>query len=231
MSISAPPDISTVHAELTQQSLALLAENSTLLHYWTALLQFESVLIGPSIGTHAALCLAVQMLSSAVAASDETGSEGAAELELPVALFRDEATGLYRKPFFIADYPRYNRSGNSLIAVRVDQDQSQADGARTGEQSKAIAALIQRSIRTVDVPCRWSPTEFLILLPRTTVAEAKVVAERINRFDPGAGIPEGVLSVGITYAVPNEPFDQVFGRADWAVYSSQVSDSHEVGIG
>lgn len=223
------PGLWDLHIDLRNKSLSFAEGSDDALSYWASLLEAELAMMARSVGNQGAVALSADLLQAAVAAhkiADDVGS-----VQLPSELFRDGETGFYWKTFFIADYSRYDRSDNSLIMIRSEFEEVTPPGASGQRLVQKIASAIRGAIRTVDVPCRWSKTEFVILLPRTNVKDAKLVADRINHSDQLTGLPIGALSVGITAAVPNEPFDQIVGRADWAVYSAHVSNDHEVRIG
>lgn len=218
-----------LHIDLRDKSLSLAEGTDDAFSYWASLLDAELAMMARSVGNQRAVALSADLLQAAVTAHEM--ADGVGSVQLPSSLFRDGETGFYLKTFFIADYSRYDRGDNALIMIRSEFEEVTPPGASSDRLVQKIAAAIRGSIRTVDVPCRWSPTEFVILLPRTNVKDAKLVAERINRSGQLTGLPIGTLSIGITAAVPNEPFDQIVGRADWAVYSAHVSNDHEVRIG
>ena len=146
-------------------------------------------------------------------------------------LFKDRLTGFYSNNFFQAEYSRYERSVNAMMLLNCDHIEDVMGQFGKQEHDRVlivVANLIQQSIRTVDFPCRWDESHFIVLLPRTEVQFSKVVAQRIMNTALKCELSGVKLSIGIALAAKGENFRDVFGRADWAMYSAQVSDTNDV---
>jgi len=63
---------------------------------------------------------------------------------------------------------------------------------------REFARRLRHELRTDDIACRWGGEEFLIILPRTGLDEAKIVAERIRASIAVTPIPAGDLEIAVT---------------------------------
>ncbi len=102
----------------------------------------------------------------------------------------DPLTNLYNYRYFTKylDYEifRAKRYGRdlSLIMIDVDDFKSYNDsfGHVEGDQLlKEISMAMRRSVRNVDVVCRYAGDEFIIILPETDEASARNVAKKIDK--------------------------------------------------
>ncbi len=79
---------------------------------------------------------------------------------------------------------RYGRDF-SLLLVDVDYFKSFNDihGHPFGDLIlKEIASLIQKTVRTMDIPARYGGEEFAVIAPETTAENAKLLAERLRKI-------------------------------------------------
>ena len=92
-----------------------------------------------------------------------------------------------------------------------------AQGLAAGDRAlKAVAEVIQKSLRLTDRPARWGGHSFLVLLPDTPEAPARMVSERIRAAVAGLALGFKVsLSGGL-----------VFGQGDSA-FSALVEDAEK----
>ncbi|WP_338602149.1 diguanylate cyclase [Desulfoferula mesophila] len=167
------------------------------------------------------------------------------EQELRRLSVTDSLTGLYNQRFFYATLPREmqtgNRYGHSFSVLMVDIDFFKTYNDRFGHLAgdRALvrfAQALRRCVREMDLPCRYGGEEFAVLLPRSTMSEALVVAERLRAevarldFWPGDedserdGQREKVrltVSVGVATLGPDESPQEAVGRADNALYAAK----------
>ncbi len=89
---------------------------------------------------------------------------------------------------------------------------------------KELTALVSRSIRKSDIFVRWGGEEFAILLrysdPTTVMKIAEQIRKNIdkNSFET---IVHVTCSFGLTSIKPGETLEQVFERADQALYRAK----------
>jgi diguanylate cyclase (GGDEF)-like protein len=93
------------------------------------------------------------------------------------------------------------------------------------EVLKCLADVIQRSVRSSDIICRYGGEEFVALLPRVTEDEAFRLAERIRRTMEKEPMPtDRVITLSLGVAVSpqhsNDP-NTLFRLADEALYAAK----------
>ncbi|MEQ1570270.1 MAG: GGDEF domain-containing protein [Myxococcota bacterium] len=121
----------------------------------------------------------------------------------------------------------------------VDLDLFKAINDRFGhpvgdEVLRAAAGVMLAGLRASDVLVRWGGEEFLVLLPRTSVEAAVVVAERIRTSIAATrapGWPDGVAvtaSVGVAAWLPDTPVDAAVVEADRALYRAKAAGRDRV---
>ncbi|MBW2508525.1 MAG: diguanylate cyclase [Deltaproteobacteria bacterium] len=120
----------------------------------------------------------------------------------------------------------------SVLAIDIDHFKALNDrhGHPTGDASlRKLAGLMTRNLRRIDTIARTGGEEFVVLLPRTTLAEAAQVGEKLRsiveltEFPGGAGQPGGALtiSVGAASLQPGESGADLLARADTALYEAK----------
>ncbi len=121
----------------------------------------------------------------------------------------------------------------SILVLDIDHFKKFNDryGHKVGDAVlKTVAAVLRHHIREGDFAARYGGEEFVLLLPRTRLDEAREIAERIRHTigshvlrHRGSGKEFGkvTVSVGLAEYRPGEPFDQLFERADAALYRAK----------
>jgi diguanylate cyclase (GGDEF)-like protein len=127
-----------------------------------------------------------------------------------------------------------NRHGqkNSLILCDLDRFKTINDqhGHVMGDHVLQLAAKeLQRAIRNSDEVYRYGGEEFAILLPHTSEADAKAVADRIRQFvstirvNCGESDIDVTISCGVAMRLADEDAGQWLARADEALYQAKAS--------
>jgi diguanylate cyclase (GGDEF)-like protein len=102
----------------------------------------------------------------------------------------DSLTSLYNRRHFMSlvenEWDRFQRYMRPLSLMIIDIDAFKAINDRWGHDAgdralKHVADLCANSKRTTDVVARIGGEEFAMLLPETTAADARVLAERLRR--------------------------------------------------
>ncbi len=124
----------------------------------------------------------------------------------------DGLTGLYNhrqfKEFFDREMNRATRLSRPLSLAMLDIDDfkqfNDEYGHAIGDQVLVtVAELINKHLRSADLPCRYGGEEFAVILPDTDQDEALVVAERLRKvieLESMTGLPENVKR-GITVSI------------------------------
>ncbi len=102
---------------------------------------------------------------------------------------------------------------------------------------REFSLRIRKSIRNIDLACRYGGEEFVIVMPETDMAVAAMVAERIRRriatepfaIQDGARNLDVTISIGIAaLAGPGDTAAAVLKRADSALYRAKRDGRNRV---
>lgn len=156
----------------------------------------------------------------------------------------DGLTGLFNRAYFddrwAQEYERCMRQGGGLSIAMIDIDHFKQINDTYGHPAgdvviEEVAKLIQRSIRKIDVACRYGGEEFALVLPETKPGDAFTLCERI-RLDCEAMTwnrhPERTItiSMGISGCVDGPLADAVkwVEHADSNLYLSKQSGRNKI---
>jgi two-component system cell cycle response regulator len=102
---------------------------------------------------------------------------------------------------------------------------------------REFATRIRKSIRNIDLACRYGGEEFVIVMPETDMAVAAIVAERLRRriacesfpIEQGARAVEATISIGIaTLDSADDNAATLLKRADQALYRAKRDGRNRV---
>ena len=102
---------------------------------------------------------------------------------------------------------------------------------------REFAVRIRKSIRGIDLACRYGGEEFVIVMPETDMAVAALVAERIRRRIAGEtfAVNKGTKRIDVTISIglatldhKDEPVADVLKRADTALYRAKHDGRNRV---
>jgi two-component system, cell cycle response regulator len=117
----------------------------------------------------------------------------------------------------------------SLLILDIDYFKSINDsyGHDAGDDVlREFATRVRKSIRGIDLACRYGGEEFVVVMPETDMAVAAVVAERIRRriagepfpIQKGSGAIDVTISIGIAaLAAASDTAETILKRADQAL--------------
>jgi two-component system, cell cycle response regulator len=132
--------------------------------------------------------------------------------------------------------------GKPLSALIVDIDYFKAINDSHGHDAgddvlRDFALRIKRSIRGIDLACRYGGEEFVIVMPETDMAVAAMVAERLRRriaAEPFA-IAEGSRQIPVTISIgiaglrgKGDSAASLLKRADQALYRAKRDGRNRV---
>jgi diguanylate cyclase (GGDEF)-like protein len=130
----------------------------------------------------------------------------------------------------------------SLVICDIDTFKKINDshGHLAGDRALlAVTDVLQKTLRKSDIAGRYGGDEFMLILPETTIAGAKMLAEKVRlaveRLDieaPGTNKRVKItLSIGATSCCdPLENIDTLVAIADTALYSSKESGRNKVTV-
>jgi diguanylate cyclase (GGDEF)-like protein len=147
----------------------------------------------------------------------------------------DPLSGLYNRRYFqdtlareVKRAQRYRRR-LALLVFDVDGLKAINDeyGHLAGDTLLLEAADRLRSVmRSADVACRVGGDEFAVIIPESTVADAKQLHERLTRVlraEAAGPVDRIEVSAGIAQLRPDERSVEFFDRADQALLSAKRS--------
>lgn len=168
----------------------------------------------------------------------------AAKARLEEVSFADEVTRLYNRRFFSIrleeETDRYRRFGHPFSLVLLDLDGFKQINDELGhvagdETLRAVADLLLKNSRAIDVISRYGGDEFAVLLVETPRAVALAYAERIRTCLSASSFAHGrplTASLG-TVCVPVDAVsaDALFRAADEALYAAKRAGKNRVAVG
>jgi diguanylate cyclase len=132
----------------------------------------------------------------------------------------------------VEHFERFKQKGTSLCLLMLDVDHFKKFNDHHGHQAgdevlRGVAQVLKDTMRETDVVARYGGEEFCVLLPATTVDEAKVAAERVRhavgqaRFDFEGAELQVTVSVGLASVLDCDSHDTLVRRADEALYEAK----------
>lgn len=124
------------------------------------------------------------------------------------------------------------RQGESLAVIAMDLDHFKRINDRFGHQCgdevlRSFVRFAQSKLRLPDIMGRVGGEEFAFCLPKTTLAQAETVAERLRQVCEEQVVTwEGqevrcTVSAGLTLLTGSEGVDALMNRADQAMYEAK----------
>jgi len=158
----------------------------------------------------------------------------------------DALTGLHNRRYMeshlgtLADQTVSRGKPLALMILDIDFFKSINDnyGHDAGDDVlREFAVRIRKSIRGIDLACRYGGEEFVIVMPETDLHVAGMVAERLRRSIAGEAfaIDKGAKRIGVTISiglatleVKGEAVADVLKRADTALYRAKHDGRNRV---
>jgi len=158
----------------------------------------------------------------------------------------DKLTGLYNygyfKQFLQLEIERSIRQRHPLTLIMLDIDNfkqfNDTHGHLAGDEIlRALAQLINRIIRKIDLAARYGGEEFAVILPYTTTKGALIVAERLRQAVESYPFmyKTSLLSATLTISIGIASFDSkiktvedLIERSDTALYMAKREGKNRV---
>jgi diguanylate cyclase (GGDEF)-like protein len=157
----------------------------------------------------------------------------------------DGLTGLYVRRYFDGrvqdEWQRGRRFRTSFAVMLIDLDDFKDVNDRWGHAAgdrllREIASVVRQSLRGIDIAARHGGDEFGVVLPRTTLSDARGVAERVRAdVERHAFVWDGAehrvtASIGVAAcpdaSVPDP--QQVVRLADEALYRAKAAGKNRI---
>ncbi|MGP3779184.1 HD domain-containing phosphohydrolase [Halanaerobium saccharolyticum] len=148
--------------------------------------------------------------------------------------YHDKLTGLYNRNYLEEEIKRLNTIRQLPISVIMGDVNglklvNDAFGHQKGNQLlKAIAGVFKNACRAEDIIARWGGDEFVILLPRTSIGDARKVSNRIRKLCAEADKNPIKLSIALGVAQiidENQSYEEVFKKAEDRMYRNKIAAS------
>lgn len=158
----------------------------------------------------------------------------------------DSLTGLHNRRYLDSHLGGMVREANerskpmSIVMGDIDFFKTVNDkyGHDAGDEViREFARRLGKSIRNIDLACRYGGEEFVVVMPDTTIEIAQVVAERI-RLEAGSHpfiVQKGAIQLGITVSLGlacldgrNDTIEKLMKRADVALYNAKRAGRNRV---
>jgi len=165
-------------------------------------------------------------------------------LHLRLLIGTDQLTGLpQRRPFLERIEEELRRAGGAkgtLSIALLDLDDFKQFNDRFGHVAgdnalRALAAVLQKSVRTTDLVSRFGGEEFVVAFPRATIEQAVRRTEDLCVRVAATvlpGTPEAqrlTVSVGVaSWPADGLSFDAVFAMADRRLYEAKAKGKNQV---
>lgn len=162
------------------------------------------------------------------------------EEQLRQAAIKDELTGLYNRHYFesiieeqMQHADRYDEP-LSMLLLDLDLFKQVNDtwGHPVGDELlKLTATTVSKTIRESDILIRFGGEEFAVLMPRTSLDGALLVAEKIRAAvanKPLATVGIRTVSIGAAERMKAESFRHWYRRLDGALYEAKQTGRNRV---
>ena len=159
---------------------------------------------------------------------------------------RDQLTGLYNRRFLddwlAKQLSQAARSKGSVGVAMLDLDHFKRFNDTFGHLAadrllSAFADVLQTTMRSEDVVCRWGGEEFLVAMPGASASEVQTALHRIQeglacvevRDDDGVRVSPPTLSAGVATFPDNATGrESLLFQADKALYDAKSSGRNRV---
>ncbi len=182
--------------------------------------------------------IAVRALTTPVALALAREQLAARIEELSREMVTDTLTGAFSRRYFIThaeqDCQRARRAGSALALLMLDIDNfkqfNDSMGHPAGDDMlRRVASTLKQTVRSSDICARLGGEEFAALMPETSVASARQIAERIRERVTQHLHPVSV-SIGVAGLTPECSFQDLVQRADQALYRAKAEGKNRVRV-
>lgn len=145
----------------------------------------------------------------------------------------DFLTQYYNRRYFAEKLEREidlaRRAGRTFSLLMYDIDHFKKTNDNYGHDVGdtvlvAVAGLVRKRIRKVDIPCRWGGEEFMILLPETSLENAHKLAEELRELISCQKTDEKIsitASFGVTECQKTDTVLSITKRVDELMYRAK----------
>ncbi len=147
----------------------------------------------------------------------------------------DPLTGLYNRykfaELYLSAYTAMTQRDNKMSIILLDIDffkrVNDTYGHNVGDRVLIqISQAVLKTLRSIDVICRWGGEEFIVLLPTASLENASILAEKLRthieelEIDVVGGV---TASFGVSQVLEGDEMQDAIDRADKALYLAKNS--------
>lgn len=219
--------------ELLNQSMSLLALSES------SRLNTQKVTFDTELGKSSTIRALSHLISVSTQEIDHI------QKELKVLASTDPLTKLYNRRYFgdisanIFNILKRDQKPLSIIMLDIDKFKKINDtyGHKVGDLVLVkLSELLKKSLRTSDIICRYGGEEFVVLLPKTDLQGATIVAENIRKtvelsiIEVDNNTLKFTISLGVSEVnfEKEQSVEQPINRADDAMYIAKNSGRNKV---
>ncbi|MCZ7529113.1 MAG: sensor domain-containing diguanylate cyclase [Acidimicrobiia bacterium] len=149
----------------------------------------------------------------------------------------DGLTGLLNRRSLESRIRVLRNQGTPFVFAMADLDHfkrlNDTHGHEAGDRAlRLFANVLRRSVRPVDLVCRYGGEEFAIVLAESTLDEATRTMERLREHLALAlhrgSVPRFTVSIGLAEQGPDEDLADLARRADTALYAAKDAGRNRV---
>jgi diguanylate cyclase len=158
----------------------------------------------------------------------------------------DPLTGVKNRKTFDQEIERCilsaRKEGEPLALMMADVDHFKRFNDQWGHQTgdhvlRLVAEVMKANVKGKDTLARYGGEEFSIILPGTTLENAKMLADRMRRAIESRRLKKRrteedlgliTISIGVAQWRPNEPSDTLIERADSCLYMAKAAGRNRV---
>jgi len=142
----------------------------------------------------------------------------------------DSLTGLYNRykfsELYLSAYRTMTQRHDNMSIILLDIDffkrVNDTYGHNIGDQALIqISHSLLKTLRSIDIVCRWGGEEFIVLLPSVNLEDASVLAEKLRAYIENLDIDivgRLTVSLGVSRVVEGDEMQDAIDRADKAPY-------------
>ena len=150
----------------------------------------------------------------------------------------DPLTNIYNYRHFLErldhECNRLKRYSGSLSLLMIDVDDFKSYNDTYGHLEgdmllKKISNVLTKTLRNVDIVCRYAGDEFVVILPECKISDAEIVAEKIRKNVEDLSLKRKVtLSIGVGRYAPNMSCRDLILQADQALLKGKREGKNRV---
>ena len=155
--------------------------------------------------------------------------------EYEIRASTDSLTGLYNRhkfsELYLSSYTSMTQRASKMSLVMIDIDffknVNDTFGHSVGDKVLIeVAQMILKTLRNIDIVCRWGGEEFVALLPTASLENATLLAEKLRQVMHTIeveNVGEISASFGVCQVREGESMEDAIERADAALYLAKES--------